>query len=227
VSRRFLAAFQPLLSNEIAAQRYPWLVALLVDRASLAGIELPTNTQADPFAVALIAYRAKGTSSESLLAPPPQKIHQAAQRLMIDGRQNPSLRPSIAAVLEKWDPIGDPSFEDAERLLWAGKTDESTKMLQQIIRGQAASIEVARKAARLLASSDRADALNEAVALWDQLAAGTTQASPLWHEAKLASCAALTRAKRADESQRRARYILLTVPNLDENLRQQYEAYAR
>lgn len=227
ISQRFYAAYQPLLSNPIAAERFPLLVALLIDRGLLGQVRLANDMVArDPFAGALLAYRERGTESDPLLSPPQDVIADATERLMRDGRENPVLRKSIARLLGQWQGNDDQSIEHAERLLWGGQIEQSVKIIHNLMRDQPGVAEVTVRAAKLLESSNDAEAMKEAIRLWDQLAAGAPQGTPLWHEAKLAGIAALRRSGNADEAQRRARYVLLTLPTMDDVYRQQYQSLA-
>ena len=228
VSKRFLDAYRPLLSDKLAAERFPLLVALLVDRDLLGQVSLSSDVVGlDPFASALLTYRQRGIDSEALQSPPPELIAVATERLMRDGRQNPVLRKSIARVLARWEGNDDRSLEHAERLLWDGRTEESIKVINELIRAQPADAGVTAQAAKLLTTIDNTAAMQEGIRLWDQLAGGAKQGTPLWHEAKLSAIAALRRVGSLAEAQRRARYVLLTLANLRDDYRRQYEALAK
>jgi hypothetical protein len=75
----------------------------------------------------------------------------------------------------------------------------------------------------LLGSSSDAAVRDEAIKLWDELAAGTKQGSRAWHEAKLAGIRLLATSGKKAEAQRRAKYILLTTPAIDDDLTRQYQ----
>ena len=228
VSQRFLVAYEPLRSNGIAAERFPLLVALLVDRELIEQAGLSNDVAgSDPFATALLAYRRRGTETDALRSPPPQVVDDATLRLMLDGRANPVLRPSIARLLARWEGNQDGSIEHAERLLWLDQVDESTRVIKALIRAAPAALEVTRRGANLLQSSGKTSASEEAVRLWDQLAGGAPQGSELWHEAKLKGMAALRDSGDAAEAQRRAQYVLLTLPAMSDGLRRQYEGMAK
>ena len=154
ISERFLKAYRPLLSNKLAAERFPLLVALLVDRDLLGQVSLPDDVVGmDPFAAALLEYRQRGAESEPLVSPPPGLIAVATERLMRDARQNPVLRQSSARLLARWEGNHDRSLEHAERLLWDGRTEESVKVINDMIRAQPAAAEVIDQAAKLLATT--------------------------------------------------------------------------
>jgi hypothetical protein len=228
ISQRFLAAYQPLLGNELAAQQFPLLLALLVDRDALGQVSVSdVEAGSDPFAASLLAYRQRGTESDALISPPPGLIADATLRLMRDGRQNPVLRQSIAQLLGRWEGNDDRSLGHAERLIWSGQMRQAVSIIDEMMRAQPADADFAKQGARLLETTGDAQALIEAVRIWDQLAGGTTQGTALWHEAKLAGIAALRRAGNLSEAQRRARYVLLTSPRMEESFRVQYESFAK
>ena len=203
ISKRFLDAYRPLLSNQLAAERYPLLVALLVDRELLGQVSLSNDTLgSDPFAAALLAYRQRGTQSEPLVSPPQRLIEIATERLMRDGRKNPVHRQSIARLLARWEGNDDRSLAHAERLLWDGQTEQSIQLIDELIRAQPRVMERTDQAAKLLAATGDAVATTEAIRLWDQLASGSSQGTPLWHDAKLSAIAALRRAGNIAEAQR-------------------------
>jgi thioredoxin-like negative regulator of GroEL len=160
-------------------------------------------------------------------SPPPQWIDQATHRLMLDGRTNAALRQSIARLLARWEGNREQSLSQAERLLWSGQVEASVGMINELVRDEPNGGELARKGAELLQGSGDAAAMKEAIRLWDQLAAGTAQGSPLWHEAKLAAIAALNDAGNVAEAHRRANYVLLTSPKMTDDLRRQYESFAK
>lgn len=228
MSQRFLDAYQPLLSNPLAAIRFSRLAATLVDRELVGQVAAADGLdQADPFAAALLAYRQGGAVSDSLRTAPPEASTDATQRLMMDGRQDASLRLSIATLLATWEGNDKVSVELAERLIWMGSIADAIRVLDTLVQAQPNEREITTRAAELLDSAGNADAFQEAIRLWDRLAAGAAQGSQLWHDAKLAGIAALRRSRNLEESQRRARYVLLTMPAMEDALRTQYEAFAK
>lgn len=225
ISQRFLSSYQSILDNPSAANRFPLLVALLVDRTLLDQVDLTRASADDPFVSALLAFRRQGTRLDVLSSVPADLINDATVRLMRDGRDDPSLRRSIASLLEDWSENEEPSLGRAERLLWADKIDEAVDVLEQLIQDQTGGSETIIAAARLLENSGRSGAAQRAVELWDRLAAGTRAGTPLWHTAKLSGIRTLKRMGNQSESQRRAKYVLLTIPKLDESYRKQYQTF--
>ncbi len=228
VSRRFLEAFEPLLVNPDARSRFVLLAALLVDRGQLSEVKLDSASQsADPFAAALLEFRRSGSEAQPLQSPRPEIIDDATDRLMRDGRENPAQRPAIARVLEGWPGNDRPSLDRAERLLWLDRTRDAIDLVKQVIQADPGSADATRQSARLLQQSRDPLAIAEAIRLWDQLASGTPRGSSLWHEAKLAAISALRQSGKVEEARQRARYLLLTMPTMDEPTRSQYESLSK
>jgi tetratricopeptide (TPR) repeat protein len=227
VSRRFLEAFEPLLVNPEARSRFVLLAALLVDRGQLSQLQLESSSQSsDPFAAALVEFRRRGSDAQPLKSPRPEIIEDATERLMRDGRENVAQRPSIARVLEGWPGNDQPSLDRAERLIWLGRTRDAIDLVKQWMQADPGSADVTRQSARLLQQSRDPLAIAEAIRLWDQLASGAPRGSKLWHEAKLAAISALRESGKVEEARRRARYLLLTMPTMDQATRDQYESLA-
>ncbi len=82
-------------------------------------------------------------------------------------------------------------------------------------------------AARLLGNSNKRAAMSEAVELWDQLAAGIPKTARTWHDAKLESIKLLAALGRGGEARKRAKFVLLTNPPKEAEVRSQYETLAR
>jgi hypothetical protein len=221
-TERFQDAFRPLLEREDLRSSYVTAATLLLDRDSLAA--LPSDAPEELFVDALRAFRQTAKDSDALGAPPTDLVEDAIWRLMRDGRTYPQNRASIAALIRQWVDPATASIEQAERLLWNDQIDESITMLRRLVAESPKSVETMKQVARLLGSSDRSKARWAAIQFWDQLAAGTSQGSRTWHEAKLAAIGLLKQTGKQEEAQRRAKYILLTTPNIDAAWKQQYEA---
>jgi hypothetical protein len=74
-----------------------------------------------------------------------------------------------------------------------------------------------------LGASPDKKAQQAGVQLWDELAAGLPQGSRQWHEAKLTAIKLMQQIGDDQEAYRRARFVLLTQSNIDEDLRRQYQ----
>ena len=71
-------------------------------------------------------------------------------------------------------------------------------------------------------SSDR-KAQRAGVQLWDELATGLPQGGRQWHEAKLSAIRLMQQIGDDQEAYRRARFVLLTQSDIDEDLRRSYQ----
>jgi hypothetical protein len=221
-SDQFRAAMRPLLANPIAQRQYVTIAALLLNRDSLAG--LPNKSQRDPFIDSFTQFRQHGRVTEPLRSVPAEYGIDARWRLMRDGRMLPQLRPSIAQLLQTWDQGLEPTFDKAELLLWSGEAASAIDILNELIRASGRDVDALRQTAILLATSKDRKAVERAVDIWDQIAAGTTKGNSLWHEAKLSAIKLLRTNGQYDDATRRAKYVLLTMPKIDQQQRRQYEA---
>jgi hypothetical protein len=226
VAQRFDSSFQPLFASDIARQSYRLAAALLLDRDALAAVPAGQG-DAGAFADALLEFRQHTTHCDALGQPPQEYLADAIWRLMRDGRAYPQLRTPIADLIEQWDSKAAPSLEHAERLLWKGQTESAVGMIRRLIDDAREPAETTKRAARLLASDGNPRSLREAIKLWDELSSGTKQGSPLWHQAKLAAIGLLRQLNEKEEANRRAKYILLTIPAMDESTRRQYKAVSQ
>ncbi len=221
-TKRFQNAFRPLLEREDLRSSYVTAATLLLDRDSLAALR--SDASEESFVDALRAFRQTAKDSDALHSPPVDLVEDAIWRLMRDGRTYPQHRKSIAALIGQWVDPATVSIEQAERLLWSDQINESIMLLRRLVAESPKSVETMKQVARLLGSSDNRKSREAAVQFWDQLAAGTAQDSLTWHEAKLAAIGLLAQTGKQEEAQRRAKYILLTTPNIDAAWKQQYEA---
>lgn len=219
---RFESAFRLWLEREDLRSTYVMSATLLLDRDALAA--LPEQASGDSFVDALREFRQSPRPSVVLQSPPAELMDDAIWRLMRDGRTNPQARSSIAKLIQSWVDSATPSIEQAERLLWIGQVEQSITLLRRLVAESPKSVEIIKQAAELLGSADSQAALRSAIEFWDQLAAGTTQGGRVWHQAKLAAIGLLRRIGNEDDARQRAKYILLTKPDMDAMWKQQYEA---
>ncbi len=108
-------------------------------------------------------------------------------------------------------------------MLWSSEVDAAITMLDNLIESSGHDVDTLRQAATLLASAGHRKANDEAIRKWDEIAAGVPRGSQLWHEAKLASIKMLRNSGQHEAANQRAKYILLTMPTIDANRKQQYE----
>lgn len=231
LTQRFVKAIDPHHTLPSGRDTFRRIAAFCLDRSELATLsrynlaDPPVDAKTTPFAHAFLRYRTSWTPDAVLQNPPPTMIRVAIDRLMRDGRLDRSARPQITAMINSWtrDGAGDgDSLNHAERLAWNGETKASSEMIARLAAKSDTSADLIRESAqRLTAAGDDASRA-AAVDLWDQLAAGTTRGSQRWHVAKLGAIETLVASNRSDEARKRARYVLLTSPPSDVQIRQRY-----
>ncbi len=220
-SRAFQRSMKSLLDSPVVRARYRAIASMLLNRDAMAGLP---ESEAEPFIEALIRFRQQGTSTSALETVPTEYAADARWRLIRDGRSLPQLRPSIAKLLQKWNAETEPTFEQAELLLWSGDIAASIQMLRGLIQASARDLDALRQSATLLGAAKASIAHQEAIRQWDEIAAGSPQGSRLWHQAKIAAIGLLRRTGDHENANKRAKYILLTMPKIDASLRQQYQS---
>ncbi len=251
VGERFLQAVGPHLDHEKFGPR--WLAAAtpLVDRDTLGQLPpLDGDTADDPFIRALDTFRRSGTQATPLQQPPRERASEARWRLMRDARADPSLRTTVAKLLEGWpptapsDPTREPAHREtpgnsggeataeleaqtdrAERLVWLGRIDDALDAYREAADRSDSPGTVLRDAAEVLAGSGTAETKTAAIVLWEELADGMPKGRERWHEAKLAVCQLLQQSGNGKEASRRAQYVLLTNPPESPAVRQRYEQF--
>ncbi len=222
---RFQTAFKPLLSTAAGSSRYRSAAACLLDRPLLS--DLPPQTSGESSATQtacelLLEFRRQ--PRETLEQPPESLIEITIWRLMRDGRQYPHMRSPVAQAIHSWAAASEPSLDHAERLLWLDRIPAAVAMLRVLVAQAEQPGEMMRDAANLLGASDNDQAKTQAIKMWDELSAGIPKGSDLWHHAKLASIRLLQRTGKSEEASRRAKYILLTLPPAQAELKQQYQS---
>ena len=222
IAKHFRSAFEPLIDNPAFREKYFAAAALLLDRDALS--TLPAGVPSDVFVDALLKFRKTSTHSDVLLTPPPGLVEDFTWRLMRDGRRHPQQRKMIATLIEHWVASSEGSIGQAERLIWLGQLDRSIQMLRQLVKDSPKSTETVKRAAELLGSTRNQKTQQAAIELWDQLANGSTRGSVVWHQAKLSAIELLGQSGKEQEAQRRAKYILLTTPNIESEWKLRYEA---
>ena len=221
-TQQFRESMRRLLASPLIQSQYRPLASMLMNREALAG--LPAGTADDPFIDALIDFRRQGVTAPALQRPPDDYASDARWRLIRDGRELPQLQASIAKLLQQWDSESEPTLEKAELLLWSNHVAGSIEMVQKLVAGSKRDLDTAKRAASLLGSSDARAAQQEAIRQWDQIAGGTAKGTPLWHEAKIAAIQCLRRIGDHGSANKRAKYILLTMPNMDPMWKSKYQA---
>ena len=225
----FQTVMASLLVNDMMRSRYRLIAATQLDRKFLTALKEqgPDLSSTDSFIDSLIAFRRSGKSMAE--TPPPDLLGRVESRMMADARKDPDFRQDVTELLDRWVDSTDVSVESAERSLWKGEKGAKGEIEGAIIRlrkvrenasNTQASI---RQAAMLLGSSSDKKAQRAGVQLWDELASGLPQGGRQWHGAKLSAIRLMQQIGDDQEAYRRARFILLTQSDIDEDLRRQYQ----
>ena len=180
-----------------------------------------------PFAQALLRFRMDGTIDNEFGQPPITKMPFAIARLMRDGRQIPEKRAAIAQTVTQWSLSNEPSFLQAERLLWLGNSGDAIKMVDEILESNGESIENLSMAANLLGGSSDHQAIVRAIQLWNRLANGLRLGSMKWHDAKTESMELMVKIKETEKAKKIANYILLTRPPEDSSQKERYQEFVK
>lgn len=221
-AKRFQQAFQPLLKREEFTDQYAQAATLLLDRDSISDLQFREPGSA-MFVAALLQFRRSGQPTDALQTIPQELLQSSNWRLMRDGQKDPQHRQAIAKLLSTWNG-SEPSLEQAQRLIWLEDVPGAVSMLNDMAGKSASEM---KRAAALLGESNNKDAQKQAIQFWDRLAAGTSKGSELWHQAKLAGIDLLIKIGEQSEAKRRAKFVLLTMPDVDDSYRKQYEAQVR
>lgn len=221
-SKRFQKSIKPLLNCPLLKDRYAQIAVMLVNRDHLAG--LPAHPDQDPFIGALLRFRQGGAITTELQRVPNHFATDARWRLIRDGRALPQRRESIAHLIQQWGNESEPTIETAELSLWSGKVDASIAMLRSLTQASGNDAEMLIQSANLLGLSDDTNAIAEAIRYWDIVSAGTRTGSGMWHDAKLAAIRLLRKSGNHEEANKRASYILMTIPQLDEQQKRRYQS---
>lgn len=220
------SALQPSIENLEVQSLLRELVVLVGQRTSLD--DLPKSSSTEPSWVGEVQkIRQSGSSSGDVAAVPEEYHSDIIRRLMLDGREYPERRGMIASTVSKLPTAALPSPDHVERLLWTDQTTAAIAMAAKLVDEAADSTEAIRELSRLLGDSPQVAAQQQAITWWDQIAAGTTAGSDLWHEAKLAAIGLLAKTGKPDQAKKRAKYILLTHPGISPDLRSKYQSFDR
>ena len=221
LATRMKQAFATPIREASVALRYRQFAAYFFDRDALS--DLPEAAASDSYSETLLQFRVRGKQATELPPPPADVSIDTVARLMQDGRQNASLRVTIASQIESWPEPSENSLEHVERQIWLGQFEDAKATVEALIKDSASPGAIIRSAATLFGSSDNADAQRESIHWWDRLAAGLPVGSDDWHKAKIESIQAIKRLGDSEQAQQRARYILLTRPPTAPDLRRQYQ----
>ena len=226
MSRRSMVerSFSSLNDLPHAASAHRQIAALFFARPHLESLPDPPPAEPD-WITAVIEIRQNGGKTDELSSVPENRCPLVRQRLLTDGESNAMLRRQIADLLQSWrQPQVPLSLDRVTLQLWQGNVEAALATAQDWVAANPDTEDLLR-AATLLSQSKCPQAMEASLALWDQLAAGSPRNGPLWHRAKLAAIELLHRSGQKEQAAQRARYIMLTLPQLEPVLQSKYEQY--
>ena len=226
IGKQLANSFQERLGDAKSAGMFRKLAAVLLDPDQLVGLP-PAGKAEEPFMEKLLDFRRSPGASKLVPNPNEAIVQDVRWRLMQDGRQDKRHRRAIASLIDSWNLGQLDSYDDAMRLVWSGDIESAIAMLRRMINRSESPGLTLRNAAQMLGESGENNAMTVAARMWEELASGTPKGSSQWHEAKLSAIDLLSSIQHSDEAARRAKYILLTSPPKDEQLRKRYESYDR
>ncbi len=226
LGRDYLEAFELLVEKSaLSRDAFRSTAAFVLDQEFLDRVD-DSETTADDYADKLLAFR-RTPGNAPLPAPPAKLRDETIWRLMRDGRQNRLTRKRNALTIQNWEAEPVACLDQVERLIWLEDVDQAVAMVRSLSQESTSPGKTLTEAARLLGSSDNGTAMSEAVALWDQLAAGIPQGTPAWHDAKIQAIQLLAATGRWEEAAKRAKFVLLTTAPKDTATRSRYETLAK
>ena len=219
----FQTAMRNLSANDMMRSRYRSIAATQLERNALIGLKEqgPGLSATDSFIDSLIAFRRSEKAMTEM--PPPELLAQVELRLMADAHESAHLRRDITDLLDRWIDSSEGSIASAQRSLWKGDVDGAIVKFQAARENASDSQAFIRQAAGILGASSDRKAQRAGVQLWDELATGLPQGGRQWHEAKLSAIRLMQQIGDDQEAYRRARFVLLTQSDIDEDLRRSYQ----
>ncbi|XZE51657.1 hypothetical protein SH139x_003318 [Planctomycetaceae bacterium SH139] len=198
------------------------------------------------FAHDLRRVRIDGINPEALALSPPALPDRdqiellALERLHEDARNAAELRSLLGRAMLRISATGKSTASEtlsprlarryqliqADALAWSGDWQAAFDKFTGLLSEARQPGEVLSHAGETLANLGNPAAAAEAVKLWNRYATGLPPGSDRWHQAKLATAAALRDAGDSAEASKLARYILLTSPPTSAELRNQYQRFA-
>ena len=214
-------------ANPMGLQTLLHVAGLLMEVHELS--KLPSSSNPSSLMQTLVDWRqGRNISMDRIVtlidSLPVSKREDLRWRLFRDGQANPPSRGRIANFLESVT-ISDPStLQSAKQAFWRGDSAAGIRQVKGFL------VDHKQTAGRILSAellSDQQDpeAINEAIALWDRLSSGSPKGSDLWHRAKLAAIELLHQRGDTEAAAKRAAYILVTHPAMDESRKSQYRTY--
>lgn len=181
-----------------------------------------SKPNSDRYEDQLLAYRV--TPGRTLSQPSDAWSGDTVWRLMRDGRINPLWRKPNAGLIESWKLASADAMESAERKIWLGDVAAATNLVRTVLKESDRPGKDLRRAASIFSNSDNQEARSQAIKFLDQLSAGLRKGSGDWHKSKIDAIELLRKTGNAEEAKKRAKYILLTDPPTDNELKQRYES---
>ena len=225
LSQRFQEAFSvtDLSAPPLAREGYLASAAFALDQSQLA--ILNDNLSTGPkIPISLLRFRTNLQTSPELQNPDESWQASIERRLMNDAIANSSFRVPIAKLIESWPGVSSATLNHVQRLAWLGQLDQTRAAARQLADGSTTPGETIREIAAVFEGCQDKQLRREAVVWLDELASGLPRGSDDWHDAKIRAAQLLAFAGEADEAKKRVRYILLTQPPQNEDLRRRYDS---
>ena len=225
LSQRFQEAFSvtDLSAPPLAREGYLASAAFALDQSQLA--ILNDNLSTGPkIPISLLRFRTNLQTSPELQNPDESWQASIERRLMNDAIANSSFRVPIAKLIESWPGVSSATLNHVQRLAWLGQLDQTRAAARQLADGSTTPGETIREIAAVFEGCQDKQLRREAVVWLDELASGLPRGSDDWHDAKIRAAQLLAFAGETDEAKKRVRYILLTQPPEEEELRHRYDS---
>ncbi len=225
LSQRFQEAFNEygLSAQPLVHESYLASAAFALDQAQLKPLndELSTGPKVP---ISLLRFRTNLQASPELQNPDEQWRAAIENRLMNDAMVNSTVRVPVAKLIEAWPGAASTTLNHLRRLAWLGQQDQTRAAAQQLADTSNTPAETIRDLAAVFESCDDKQLRREAVHWFDELASGLPRGSDDWHDAKIRGAQVLALVGETDEAKKRVRYVLLTQPPQDENLKHRYDS---
>lgn len=192
----------------------------LTERSS----SLDAQGKASEFLKQLARFRFTGQGTIETAGVAAPILERSRWRLQRDATLEASLQRPVGVVLAEWPDSSE--WQKAMAQLWSAQDDISIARIKRLALAGNGKSQSLRRGMELLAASQSASAKRNAVELSDRLAGTMPIASPNWYSVKLQAIGWLSSSGQLDESQKRARYVLLLHPPVDAGLRMQFERAA-
>ncbi len=228
LSQRFQEAFSDtdLSVQSLARECYLASAAFALDQVQLKTLNENLSTGLK-VPISLLRFRTNLQTTPEL-----QNVDERWQgsieiRLMNDAITNSSVRVPVAKLIESWPGVSSATLYKVQRLAWLGQLDQARAAARKLADASTTPGETIREIAAIFEGCDDKQLRREAVVWLDELASGLPRGSDDWHDAKIRAAQLLAFAGETDEAKKRVRYILLTQPPEEEELRHRYDSIAK